>query len=117
MSNLLRHFTRLIPKKICSSRPLRLTFGGPKTIQTSYICRRSMANSSHPPDNSSHLQQQQDPVGTALLDMVTYESICAETLEALCEYFDELVEASTHLKNTDITYSVSHYIQSKFYPN
>lgn len=51
---------------------------------------------------------QQDPVGTALLDLVSYETICSDTLEGLCEYFDELVELAPHLKNADITYSVSY---------
>lgn len=49
---------------------------------------------------------QSDPVGTALLDLVSFESICSDTLEGLCEYFEDLVEAAPHLKNADITYGV-----------
>lgn len=49
----------------------------------------------------------EDPLGSALLDLVTYEAVCADTLESLCEYFDHLVETSPHLKYADITFSVS----------
>lgn len=47
-----------------------------------------------------------DPVGTALLDLVIYESVCSDTLEGLCEYFDDLVESTPHLKSADVNYSV-----------
>lgn len=46
-------------------------------------------------------------LGSGLVDLVTYESVCNETLESLCEYFDNLIDNANHLKNTDITYSVS----------
>lgn len=63
--------------------------------------RRSLsAFSSAPPPG-------EDPIGSALLDLVTYESVCADTLESLCEYFDHLVETAPHLRNADITFSVS----------
>lgn len=47
-----------------------------------------------------------DPVGTALLDLVIYEAACSDTLEGLCEYFDDLVESTPHLKSADVNYSV-----------
>ncbi|XP_052756058.1 frataxin homolog, mitochondrial [Galleria mellonella] len=34
-----------------------------------------------------------------------FEEICNETLESLCEYFEELVEQSSNLKGADVTYS------------
>ncbi|KAM3967310.1 frataxin [Aphomia sociella] len=34
-----------------------------------------------------------------------FEEICNETLESLCEYFEELVEQSSNLRGADITYS------------
>lgn len=40
-------------------------------------------------------------------DSATYEKACEETLESLCEYFEELVENASHLRDTDVTYSVS----------
>lgn len=49
----------------------------------------------------------EDPFGSALLDLVTYEAVCSDTLESLCEYFDHLVETAPHLKYADITFSVN----------
>lgn len=57
---------------------------------------------------SSFPSAPEDPLGTALLDLVTYESVSSDTLESLCEYFDRLVESAPHLKNADITFSVRH---------
>lgn len=47
-----------------------------------------------------------DPLASALLDLVIYESVCSDTLEGLCEYFDDLVESTPHLKSADVNYSV-----------
>lgn len=47
-----------------------------------------------------------DQLGSALLDIVTYETVSGDTLESLCEYFEDLVESSPHLRNADINYSV-----------
>ncbi|KAG4079098.1 hypothetical protein HA402_001069 [Bradysia odoriphaga] len=46
-----------------------------------------------------------DPLGSALLDLVVYEAVCSDTLEGLCEYFDDLVESTPHLKSADVNYS------------
>ncbi|KAE8749630.1 hypothetical protein FOCC_FOCC003617 [Frankliniella occidentalis] len=35
----------------------------------------------------------------------TFEEVCAETLESLTEYFEELVESSDHLERADVNYS------------
>lgn len=115
MSHLLRQYSRLcaphiIPKNLCCPSITRRSrnhltispispqrFSGPHLNDGNHIFHRFSSSSSTQPD----------PIGTALLDLVTYESICAETLEGLCDYFDELIETTDHLKNTDITYSVS----------
>lgn len=55
---------------------------------------------------SSFPSPPEDPLGSALLDLVTYEAVSSDTLESLCEYFDRLVETAPHLKNADITFSV-----------
>lgn len=41
-----------------------------------------------------------------LLDHVVFEKVCDETLDSLCEYFEELVENATHLKAADVSYGV-----------
>ncbi|XP_063703487.1 frataxin homolog, mitochondrial isoform X2 [Culicoides brevitarsis] len=40
----------------------------------------------------------------ALVDANTYEIVCNETLESLCDYFDEIVESNSSLKDADIIY-------------
>lgn len=47
-----------------------------------------------------------DPIGKGILDINTFEVVCSDTIEALCDYFEELVESSSHLQNSDITYGV-----------
>jgi hypothetical protein len=42
----------------------------------------------------------------AVIDAVTFERNCSVTLEALCDYFEELVENSQHLKAADISFGV-----------
>lgn len=73
---------------------------------------------------SSFPSPPEDPLGSALLDLVTYEAVSSDTLESLCEYFDRLVETAPHLKNADITFSVKRsflsfnniYLTIKVYP-
>lgn len=38
------------------------------------------------------------------LSSVQYEKVCDETLDSLTEYFEELVEAATHLPDADVSY-------------
>lgn len=46
-------------------------------------------------------------VATNLMDLLAFENVCSETLESLCEYFEEVVESDPKLSNPDITFSVS----------
>ncbi|XP_063824608.1 frataxin homolog, mitochondrial [Ostrinia nubilalis] len=39
------------------------------------------------------------------VDQVVFEEICNETLESLCDYFEEIVEDSPNLKGADVMYS------------
>uniref|UniRef100_A0A2A4JJF3 ferroxidase n=1 Tax=Heliothis virescens TaxID=7102 RepID=A0A2A4JJF3_HELVI len=39
------------------------------------------------------------------VDQAVFEEICNETLESLCDYFEELVDASPNLKGADVTFS------------
>uniref|UniRef100_A0A1B0DEG0 ferroxidase n=1 Tax=Phlebotomus papatasi TaxID=29031 RepID=A0A1B0DEG0_PHLPP len=48
---------------------------------------------------------QSSEIGAALIDLVTYETVCSDTLEGLCEYFEILVEGTPHLKTGDVMYS------------
>lgn len=56
--------------------------------------------------NRTYCTPRTDPLGSALLDLVIYEAVCSDTLEGLCEYFDDLVESTPHLKSADVNYSV-----------
>lgn len=40
------------------------------------------------------------------LSPVQYHKICNETLESLTEYFEELVEAASHLSDADVLFGV-----------
>lgn len=50
-------------------------------------------------------QNQLNP-NTTVLDSATYEKISSETLESLSDYFEQLIESTAHLKNTDTNFSV-----------
>ncbi|XP_017034594.1 frataxin homolog, mitochondrial [Drosophila kikkawai] len=39
------------------------------------------------------------------LDSATYERVCSETLDALCDYFEELTENAADLQGSDVAYS------------
>lgn len=41
------------------------------------------------------------------VDPVVFEEVCNETLESLCDYFEELIDQNPTLKGADVTYSVS----------
>ncbi|XP_053692761.1 frataxin homolog, mitochondrial [Sabethes cyaneus] len=45
-----------------------------------------------------------DFIATSLIDSVTFESVCSETLESLCDYMEKLVEETSFLKSADVTY-------------
>ncbi|XP_017006648.2 frataxin homolog, mitochondrial [Drosophila takahashii] len=38
------------------------------------------------------------------LDAATYERVCSDTLDALCDYFEELTENASELQGTDVAY-------------
>lgn len=42
-----------------------------------------------------------------VMDQVTFESLCAETIESLTDYFEEIVDADPTLATADIAYSVN----------
>lgn len=125
MSNLLRQCLRILPSHLKYSLIPKYSFisSGISTVCNSCLLNRKpfysfqtvsdlnkrLFSGKLPPQEtlSAEPSTQQDPVGSALLDLVSYETICSDTLEGLCEYFDELVETAPHLKNADITYSVS----------
>lgn len=63
--------------------------------------RRSFSAFSKSPDYSE----------VPLMDLLTFESLCSETLESLTDYFEVLVETDQRLKSADIEYSVSFKFQ------
>lgn len=60
--------------------------------------------------NYNFSSQPPDFVGTQLLDLVTFESVCSDTLESLCDYFEDIVENDPKLQSPDITYSVRTFL-------
>lgn len=53
-----------------------------------------------------------DFIATSLIDSVTFESVCSETLESLCDYMEKLVEETNFLKSADVTYGVQSLIST-----
>ncbi|XP_001656178.2 frataxin homolog, mitochondrial [Aedes aegypti] len=45
-----------------------------------------------------------DFIAVSLIDSITFEAVCSDTLESLCDYFEQLVEEAAFLKSADITY-------------
>lgn len=43
------------------------------------------------------------------IEQPVFEEICNETLESLCEYFEEIIDQNNNLKGADVTFSVSLY--------
>lgn len=83
-------FTRITPT--CATA-LRL----PQNFEFHNLCRRDFSVFSKSPEYSE----------VPLMDLLTFESLCSETLESLTDYFEEIVEADPNLQNADIAYSVS----------
>ncbi|KXJ67817.1 frataxin homolog, mitochondrial [Aedes albopictus] len=57
-------------------------------------------------DSQRHLSSMNpnDFIAVSLIDSVTFETVCSDTLESLCDYFEHLVEEASFLKSADITY-------------
>lgn len=56
--------------------------------------------------NFSVFSKSPDYSEAPLVDLVTFEASCNETIEALTDYFEELVEADSKFANADVAYSV-----------
>uniref|UniRef100_A0A1B6F532 ferroxidase n=1 Tax=Cuerna arida TaxID=1464854 RepID=A0A1B6F532_9HEMI len=52
---------------------------------------------------SSHLMYSTDSP-TEEIDSITYESICEETLDSLCEFFEDIIENTLELKTADVAF-------------
>ncbi|XP_058055400.1 frataxin homolog, mitochondrial [Anopheles bellator] len=46
-----------------------------------------------------------DSIPTSPINSATFEAVCSDTLESLCDYFEEMVEETTSLNQADVTYS------------
>ncbi|XP_053668666.1 frataxin homolog, mitochondrial [Anopheles marshallii] len=45
-----------------------------------------------------------DFIATSLIDSVTFVAVCSDTLESLVDYFEQIVDETSTLKNPDVTY-------------
>jgi frataxin len=52
-----------------------------------------------------------------VVDIATFEPLCAATLESLTDYFEEIVEADERLVNADVSYSVRELFSANLYVN
>lgn len=47
-----------------------------------------------------------DFIATSLIDSVTFVAVCSDTLESLVDYFEQIIDETSTLKNPDVTYGV-----------
>ncbi|XP_035895387.1 frataxin homolog, mitochondrial [Anopheles stephensi] len=45
-----------------------------------------------------------DFIATSLIDSVTFVAVCSDTLESLVDYFEQIIDETSTLKNPDVTY-------------
>ncbi|XP_053678458.1 frataxin homolog, mitochondrial [Anopheles nili] len=46
-----------------------------------------------------------DFIASSLIDSVTFVTVCSDTLESLVDYFEQIVDETSTLRNPDVTYS------------
>lgn len=90
-------------KHICSSKQIKISNGGIRTISTLKL--HAIEKYNH--DFFTYNCNKNYCTVTDSLDPITFEKICEETLESLSEYFEELIENSSHLNSADVSYAVS----------
>lgn len=56
--------------------------------------------------NYSSSNKPTEHVVDSVLDQATYEGVCSETLDAINDYFEQLLESTDKLPGSDISYSV-----------
>ncbi|XP_039961488.1 frataxin homolog, mitochondrial [Bactrocera neohumeralis] len=83
----------------------RLNFGR----QLPHLHRPINSTSSYPQVLSTHRSfgsttESKNDTNATLVDSNTYERVCSETLDALCDYFEELTENAQNLSSCDVTY-------------
>ncbi|CAH0407510.1 unnamed protein product [Chilo suppressalis] len=67
------------------------------TSEITYIQSNPIRNLSASPSDKLETSEHIEPA--------VFEDICNETLESLCEYFEEIIDQSPNLKGADVTYS------------
>ncbi|XP_018792975.1 PREDICTED: frataxin homolog, mitochondrial [Bactrocera latifrons] len=77
--------------------------------QLLHLRRQINSTSSFPQVLSTHrlfasTTESKDDINATLVDSNTYERVCSETLDALCDYFEELTENAQNVSSCDVTY-------------
>lgn len=92
LRNVLRTGQRLVRKQINSFTPILVNHAvaSPVTKNCELPATRQYSTTLESSDN---------------VEKAVFEEICNETLESLCEYFEEIVEQNQNLKGADVTYS------------
>ncbi|XP_049870257.1 frataxin homolog, mitochondrial isoform X2 [Pectinophora gossypiella] len=92
--NILRTSRWLARRQINTLTPV-VQYTSVKTLKysSSTVSIRRFATPSDNPQSSEHIEP------------AVFEEICNETLESLCDYFEQLVDETPDLKGADVTYS------------
>ncbi|XP_041970755.1 frataxin homolog, mitochondrial [Aricia agestis] len=96
LRNVLRTSRWLVQKKINRAASVLTSKPVLKTHLISPACRLP---------HSQCYSNTTSSIPTEHIDPLVFEEICKETLESLCEYFEEIVDNAPNLKGADITFS------------
>ncbi|XP_054728062.1 frataxin homolog, mitochondrial [Anastrepha obliqua] len=77
-----------------------------RVILTNAASNSLLLHCQKPPSfrNFATTNNNKDGIDESNVDSNTYERVCSETLDALCDYFEELIENSKTLSSSDVTY-------------
>lgn len=85
-----------IPQRLASNRILS---SSPVPYTKAVLQRKSQSSNRRSYGNEIETE-------SSSLDSATYERVCSETLDALCDYFEELTESAPDVPGSDVAYSV-----------
>lgn len=97
-----RQFHRYLLKRNVRLQSIKTQCGRCAVVTTTDLFGRIDANFGVVSSKKYSVQKEEE-----FVDSNTFEKVCEETLESLCEIFEEAIEKAGHLKSADVSYGVS----------
>ncbi|CAG4916968.1 unnamed protein product [Colias eurytheme] len=92
--NVLRASRCLAVRRINIATPIFKRYFLSSSFKPCYVCtNRDFSSNISNVDSYDHIEQ------------AVFEDICNETLESLCDYFEEIIDRTSNLKGADVTFS------------